>query len=178
MAADTRTWRWWSRCQAIVCGPASRPCPASSLCSPVISPTTSAAIAAGEVFGRRDRQLERRLPLRPVPGQQRVNPRPGHPVAAGDLADRALLDSDSGNAKTGFRHPRTLRPGCPRCPETRRRRCQISATARRAPAGSSTHGPELSVANVTMSICTNAMSGTGQWRLSKAARPCAPSACA
>ena len=39
----------------MVCGPASRPCPASSLRSAVISPAALALIADGEVFGRRDR---------------------------------------------------------------------------------------------------------------------------
>ena len=39
----------------MVSGPASRPCPASSLREAVISSTVPALIAAGEVFGRRDR---------------------------------------------------------------------------------------------------------------------------
>ena len=47
---------WWcSRCHAIVCGPASRPWPASSLRSRTISSVTSGPIADGEVFGRLDR---------------------------------------------------------------------------------------------------------------------------
>ena len=55
VAAETRTWWWCSRCQAMVCGPASRPCPARSLRSPTISSAVSGAIAFGEVLGRRDR---------------------------------------------------------------------------------------------------------------------------
>ena len=39
----------------MVSGPASRPCPASSLRSATISSTVASLIAAGEVFGRRDR---------------------------------------------------------------------------------------------------------------------------
>jgi len=39
----------------MVCGPASRPCPASSLRKAMISSTVSSLIAVGEVFGRRDR---------------------------------------------------------------------------------------------------------------------------
>ena len=39
----------------MVCGPASSPCPASSLRSQVTSPAASGLIADGEVFGRRDR---------------------------------------------------------------------------------------------------------------------------
>ena len=39
----------------MVSGPASRPCPASSLRSVMISPAVRSLIAFGEVFGRRDR---------------------------------------------------------------------------------------------------------------------------
>jgi len=55
VAAETRVWWWWARCQAIVCGPASSPCPDSSLRSQQISSAASWLIAVGEVFGRRDR---------------------------------------------------------------------------------------------------------------------------
>jgi hypothetical protein len=55
VAGGTRTWWWCSRCQAIVCGPASRPCPARSLRSRVIRSAVASGIADGEVFGRRDR---------------------------------------------------------------------------------------------------------------------------
>ena len=44
-----------ARCQQIVSGPASSPCPASSFRSATISSATSSEIAAGLVFGRRDR---------------------------------------------------------------------------------------------------------------------------
>jgi hypothetical protein len=55
VAAETRI-RWWcSRCQQMVCGPASRPCPARSLRSPAISSTVPGLIADGEALGRRDR---------------------------------------------------------------------------------------------------------------------------
>jgi len=51
------TWmRWWcSRCQAIVCGPASRPCPASSFRRAMIKATVASGSARGERFGHRDR---------------------------------------------------------------------------------------------------------------------------
>ena len=39
----------------MVCGPASRPCPARSFRSGMISPAVPGLIADGEVFGRRDR---------------------------------------------------------------------------------------------------------------------------
>jgi hypothetical protein len=39
----------------MVCGPASRLCPASSLRNPVIRPTAASGMARGEAFGRRDR---------------------------------------------------------------------------------------------------------------------------
>jgi len=39
----------------MVCGPASRPCPASSLRRAMISSTAWSLIAVGEVLGRRDR---------------------------------------------------------------------------------------------------------------------------
>jgi hypothetical protein len=39
----------------MVCGPPSRPCPADSLRSAMISSPVPALIADGEVFGRRDR---------------------------------------------------------------------------------------------------------------------------
>jgi len=55
VAADTFTWWWCCRCQAMVCGPASRPCPDSSLRSRMIRSAASSLIAVGEVFGRRDR---------------------------------------------------------------------------------------------------------------------------
>ena len=55
VAGDTLTWWWCSRCQAMVCGPASRPCPDSSFRSRVISSTVPGLIADGEIFGRRDR---------------------------------------------------------------------------------------------------------------------------
>jgi hypothetical protein len=55
VAAGTFTWWWCSRCQAMVCGPASSPCPDSSFRSRMISSTTSGLMARGEVFGRRDR---------------------------------------------------------------------------------------------------------------------------
>jgi hypothetical protein len=45
-----------------------------------------------------------------VAGQQRVNPGPGDPVSAGDLADRAILDSDSRDNQAGFRHALTGKP--------------------------------------------------------------------
>jgi hypothetical protein len=54
VAADTLSW-WCFRCQAMVCGPASRPWPDSSLRSRMIRPAASSLIAVGEVFGRRDR---------------------------------------------------------------------------------------------------------------------------
>ena len=55
--AAGETFSWWccSRCQAMVCGPASRPCPASSLRSRVISSTVPGAVTPGEFFGRLDR---------------------------------------------------------------------------------------------------------------------------
>jgi hypothetical protein len=49
---------------------------------------------------------------------ERVDPGPGDPVGPGHLADRALLDSDSSDDQPGFRHPRKIDSGCPRCPET------------------------------------------------------------
>jgi hypothetical protein len=56
MAAGGTLMPWWCcRCQAIVCGPASRPCPASSLRTTTISPEVASGIADGEVRGRRDR---------------------------------------------------------------------------------------------------------------------------
>ena len=55
VAAATRTWWWCSRCQQMVSGPASSPCPDSSFRSLMISSTVASLIAAGEVFGRRDR---------------------------------------------------------------------------------------------------------------------------
>jgi hypothetical protein len=55
VAAGTFT-RWWCcRCQAMVCEPASRPCPARSLRSRVISSTVPGPMAFGEVLGRWDR---------------------------------------------------------------------------------------------------------------------------
>ena len=54
-AAETRAWWRRCRCQAIVCGPASRPWPASSLRSLMIRPAVASGIAAGLVRGRRDR---------------------------------------------------------------------------------------------------------------------------
>ena len=58
-------------------------------------------------------RLERRLPLQAVPGQQLVDPGPGHPVLAGDLPDRALLDNDGGDYQAGLRHPRSVWPRPP-----------------------------------------------------------------
>ena len=55
VAAETRIWWCCSRCQAIVWGPASSPCPDSSFRSRTISSTVPGGIASGEVFGRRDR---------------------------------------------------------------------------------------------------------------------------
>ena len=55
VAAETVTWWWWRRCHTIVCGPASRPCPASSFRSRMIRSAVSSGMAAGEVFGRLDR---------------------------------------------------------------------------------------------------------------------------
>ena len=55
VAGDTRAWWWCCRCQAMVCGPASRPCPAKSLRSQTISSAVLSGIARGEVTGRRDR---------------------------------------------------------------------------------------------------------------------------
>jgi hypothetical protein len=47
-------------------------------------------------------RLERRLALGLVAGQQRLDPGPGDPVSPRDLADRALLDSDSGDDQPGL----------------------------------------------------------------------------
>jgi hypothetical protein len=54
VAGDTRH-PWPARCQAMVCGPASKPCSANSLRSRTINATTSSVSAVGEVFGRRER---------------------------------------------------------------------------------------------------------------------------
>src|SRR5260221_107201 len=54
VAAATLIWWWCCRCQAIVCGPASRPCPESSFRSLTISSTVASAIAcAGRKLGQR-----------------------------------------------------------------------------------------------------------------------------
>src|SRR5829696_8182197 len=43
VATDTVSW-CWARCQAMVCGPASKPCPASSPRRPMINSTIAAEI--------------------------------------------------------------------------------------------------------------------------------------
>jgi hypothetical protein len=55
VAAETVTWYWCRRCQAMVSGPASRPWPVRSFRSRTIRSTVSRLIAFGEAFGRRDR---------------------------------------------------------------------------------------------------------------------------
>ena len=55
VARDTASWWCWRRCQAMVSGPASRPCSDSRFRSRTISSTVLALVAVGEVFGRRDR---------------------------------------------------------------------------------------------------------------------------
>jgi hypothetical protein len=110
VAGETFTWWCCCRCQAMACGPASSPCPASSLRSRTISAAVSGLTAVGEVFGRREPRLERRLALGPVAVQQLINPGAGDPVGPGDLADRALLHSDGGNDQPGLRHPGSVQP--------------------------------------------------------------------
>jgi hypothetical protein len=63
---------------------------------------TSGLIADGEVFGRRDRGSNARLPFGLVAGQQSVDAGPGDPVAAGHLADGTLLDRDGGDDQPGL----------------------------------------------------------------------------
>jgi hypothetical protein len=53
-------------------------------------------------------RLERGLALGLIAGQQRVDPGPGDPVRPGNLRDRALLSSDSGDDEPGFGHPRSV----------------------------------------------------------------------
>ena len=55
VAAETRTWWYCRRCQVMVCGPASRPYPTSSLRSRTISSVVPWLIVFGGVFGRRGR---------------------------------------------------------------------------------------------------------------------------
>ena len=50
-------------------------------------------------------RFECRLAFGLIPGEQSVDPGPGHPVTAGNLAGRAVLDSDSSDDQPGFRHP-------------------------------------------------------------------------
>src|SRR5215468_8898204 len=75
VAGDTRKWWWRSRCQAMVCGPASRPCPASSFRSLMISSAVLSGIARGEVFGRRERGSNAASP----PARYRATSRDTHP---------------------------------------------------------------------------------------------------
>ena len=75
VAGDTRKWWRWSRCQAMVCGPASRPCPASSFRSLMISSAVLSGTARGEVFGRRERSPN----AAPPPARYRATSRDTHP---------------------------------------------------------------------------------------------------
>src|SRR5215510_3868599 len=75
VAGDTRKWWRWSRCQAMVCGPASRPCPASSFRSLMISSAVLSGTARGEVFGRRERGSN----AAPPPARYRATSRDTHP---------------------------------------------------------------------------------------------------
>jgi hypothetical protein len=123
VAGDTLTWWWCSRCKAMVCGPAFRPCPDSSSGSLMISSSVVSLIAAGEVFGRRHRGSNAASPSAPWQGQQRADPRPGDPVGVGLLNDRRLFDSDRSDDKPGFRHQS----------ECSDRRCLNSAAGRDRP---------------------------------------------
>src|SRR5271156_5844785 len=54
-ATDTLSWWWCSRCQAMVCGPLSRPLLASVSRSPMIRSMVVCGRRAGLVCGRRER---------------------------------------------------------------------------------------------------------------------------
>jgi hypothetical protein len=64
--------------------------------------------------------LERGVPFGLVPGEQGADPGPGDPIAAGDLADQALLDGDGGDDQPGSRHPASILAGRPLAPAPRR----------------------------------------------------------
>jgi hypothetical protein len=69
------------RCQRIVCGPASRPCPASSLRSPTIRSAVSPLIADGEVAAGTAARTPPRL--RPDNGPAACRSRTGPPRRCG-----------------------------------------------------------------------------------------------
>jgi hypothetical protein len=62
--------------------------------------------------------LERGLAFGPVAGQELIDPGTGHPVLGHDLADRALLDGDSGDDQARLRHTPEGSRGRPGCPGT------------------------------------------------------------
>jgi hypothetical protein len=72
-----------------------------------MSSTMPGLVADGEVPGRRDRGSNA---FGLVAGQQRADPGAGDSAGPRDLADRALLNGDSGNDQPGLRHPRSVRP--------------------------------------------------------------------
>ena len=96
-----------------------QPRPVQLLPQPAISSAASGPIAHGDEAGRRDRGSNAASPSRLVPGQQLVDPGPGHLVLAGDLPDRALLDNDGGDTRRAFDIPAASGHARPQPPATR-----------------------------------------------------------
>ena len=116
VARDTVMPWWWSRCQAMVSGPASRPVAVSFSRSSTIRSTASAGIAVGDGLGSPGAGLEGGLALGLVAGQQLEEPGLGDAVLGGDFADGSVLDHHGGDQQSVECHARTLEAGQPLSP--------------------------------------------------------------
>ena len=117
-----RTEADWFAHREMVCGPASRPCPAKSLRSQTISSAVLSGIARGEVIGRRDRGSNAASPsarYRATSRETQPWDTLGHAVLAGYLPLGTALGNDSGDDQARFRHPLTVTAGVFLCLETR-----------------------------------------------------------
>jgi hypothetical protein len=105
----TETWVrwWWTRCQAMVSGPASRPAAVSLPRSSVISVTVAGGSPSGWSWAARA-GLERGLALGAVASDQAADPALVDAVSAGDLALGAAFDDDGGDDEACLGHPRTV----------------------------------------------------------------------